>query len=59
MKTVTEHIDTFRAQFSALSTSRKNTLRREARQFIDRNPGCADNNGFWKGLSARHILATR
>ena len=59
MKTVSEHIDTLRAQFLALSDSRKNALRREARLFINRNPGCADHSTFWRGLSARHILATR
>ena len=59
METIAEHIDTLRAQFLALSDSRKNTLRREARKFIERNPGCADHSAFWRGLSARHILATR
>ena len=59
MKTVSEQIDTLRAEFSALSNSRKNALRREARKFIDCNPGCADHSTFWRGLSARHILATR
>ena len=59
MKTINEHIDDLRAEFSALSASRQNTLRREARQFIARNPSCANNNGFWKGLSARHVTETR
>ena len=59
MKTVSEQIDTLRAQFLALSNSRKNALRRDARKFIERNPGCADHSNFWRGLSARHVLATR
>ena len=57
MKTVSEHNDTIRAQFLALSNSRRNALRRDARKFIDSNPGCADHSTFWRGLSARHILA--
>jgi len=42
-------------QFSKLSTSRKNTLAREAAKFIRENPGSADNSRFWRCLSARQV----
>jgi hypothetical protein len=55
--TVQNFCDQQQRKFLALSTSRQNALRREARAFIFRNPGCADHSNFWRGLSARQVLA--
>ena len=41
--------------FKKLSDSRKRALKREARIFINENPGMADINGFWQRLSARQV----
>jgi len=57
MKTVQQHIASVESQFRALSTSRKNKLERDAKQFIAQNPGCADNSNFWRSLSARQVIA--
>jgi len=48
-------IEASQAAFAILSRSRQSALKREARAFIRENPGCADNNGFWRRLSARHV----
>ena len=50
-------IDDSRERFRSLSSSRKKWLVREARKFIRENPGSADNNRFWRRLSARHVIA--
>jgi hypothetical protein len=57
MKTIQDHLDTVRAAFRALSPSRRKTLVREARAFIRQSPASADSNGFWRGLSARQVIA--
>jgi hypothetical protein len=57
MKTVAEQISIMSAEFAALSVSRKRALAKKASEFIGKNPGCGDNNGFWRGLSARHVIA--
>ena len=51
-------IEQSRENLQNLSTSRRNTLIREARKFIRENPGSADHNGFWQRLSARQVLET-
>jgi hypothetical protein len=58
-KTVNEQIETSKAQFRALSASRRNALARKAQQYISDKPGCADNSGFWRSLSPRQVLAAR
>ena len=57
MTTINQHIDSVQAQFRGLSASRRSTLVRQAREYIAKNPACADNNGFWRALSARQVLA--
>lgn len=57
MITVQEYIAKLEEQFRQLSPSRKATLRREAREFIRGAPHMADANRFWRGLSARQVLA--
>lgn len=56
MKTVIEHIFELKVQFNRLSQSRRYALKRAARLFIWRNPGCADHSNFWRGLSARQVV---
>jgi hypothetical protein len=56
-QTINEHVEGQRKLFRHLSESRQNTLRREARAFIYRNPGAADHSNFWRGLSARQVLS--
>lgn len=41
--------------FEKLSPSRQQTLLRKARKYMAENPGAADNDGFWRFLSARKI----
>jgi len=55
--TINEYVDSARAKFAKLSKSRQSALRRDAREFISRNPGCADHSNFWRGLSARQVLS--
>jgi hypothetical protein len=57
MKTINEHLDTVTAKFRALSVSRRSALARKARAFIAQNPGSADHSTFWRGLSARQVIA--
>lgn len=57
MKTVQEQIADITAEFRKLSSSRQVALKREAREYIAKNPGCADHSNFWRGLSARQVLA--
>lgn len=55
--TINEHIDSLLAKFAKLSASRRSQLKRQAIAFIASNPSCGDNNGFWRGLSARQVIA--
>lgn len=55
--TVQEHNDALRKQFRALSNGYRAKLVREAKGFICRNPGAADHSNFWRGLSARQVIA--
>ena len=57
--TVNEYVSQQAAKFSALSKSRKSQLTAQSREFIAKNPGCADHSNFWRGLSARQVLATK
>ena len=57
MITVQEYVAKLEKRFSQLSKSRKATLRREARKFIYEAPHMADASIFWRGLSARQVLA--
>lgn len=53
-KTVNERIAALQVEFCKLSASRKAQLVREAKSI----PVCmSDANGFWRGLSAKHVLA--
>ena len=55
--TIGEHIDNLTAEFRKLARSTRKAHARKARVFIAENPGCADNAGFWRGLSARQVVA--
>lgn len=57
MKTVIEQIEALQALFRSLSARRRSKLARDAREYISRQPHMADSNGFWRGLSARHVIA--
>ena len=48
-------VEKSRRNFQQLSESRKRTLKRDARLFINKHPGLADSNNFWQCLSARHV----
>ena len=55
--TINEHIDNLRADFLRLAKSTQMAHARKARVFIRQNPGCADHSDFWRGLSARQVIA--
>jgi hypothetical protein len=55
--TVQSRIETTKTQLLLISASRRSTLVRLAREFISRSPSCADHSTFWRGLSARQIIA--
>jgi hypothetical protein len=57
MKTIGEHVSDLKDEFRKLSQSHKRKLASDAIKYIRQNPGCADNNGFWRGLSANHVLS--
>ena len=44
-----------KADFRALSKSRRTVIAREARQFIRLTPGSADNSRYYGCLSARQV----
>ncbi len=56
-KTIQEQINNLKAQFRMLSASRRAAVRRDACAFIARCPHMADASSFWRGLSARQVLA--
>ena len=55
MKTINEQIAEQQARLKALSPSRKSHLRRQATRVA--NTHMADSSTFWRGLSARQVLA--
>lgn len=57
MTTINEHIQSLTAEFAKLSASRQSALKRQAIAHIAAKPASADNNGFWRGLSARQVIA--
>lgn len=57
MKTVSESIAEDYARFRLLSKSQQIRLRRKATAFISENPSCANYDGFWRRLSASHVVA--
>jgi len=57
MKTINEFITTQQALFSTLSKSRKDRLKKEAREYIKKHPHMRDASTFWRGLSAQQVLA--
>lgn len=54
--TVQEFIAHQQAKFLALSVSRQNQIRRGARNVANH---MRDANGFWRGLSANHVLSAK
>ncbi|MDE2106159.1 MAG: hypothetical protein KGL39_53545 [Patescibacteria group bacterium] len=57
MSTINEHVENLQAQFCKLSKSYRARLAKKANEFIYRNPGAADHSNFWRGLSARQVIA--
>lgn len=57
-KTANEQIAILTASFNALSKSRKSSLKRQASFLIGFKPHMADASNFWRGLSARQIIAS-
>ena len=56
--TVSEHNEKLSKAFRSLSAGHRAKLVREAKKFICRNPGAADHSNFWRGLSARQVIAS-
>ena len=54
-QTVQDAIDKDAQAFRALSKAYRATLRKRAFAYLAEHPGCGDHNGFWRGLSARHV----
>lgn len=57
MFAVQSFIDRQKSAFLSLAPQRQHSLRLMARELCERKPHCADHSNFWRGLSARHILA--
>ena len=55
--TINEFIATRTAEFHSLAKSTQKAHARKARVLIRQNPGCADHSCFWRGLSARQVIA--
>ena len=53
--TVQDTIDKDTKAFRALSKAYRYRLRALAFAYLAEHPGCGDHNGFWRGLSARHV----
>lgn len=52
---VQDAIDKDAQAFRALSKAYRHNLRKLAFAYLAEHPGCGDHNGFWRGLSARHV----
>jgi hypothetical protein len=52
---VQDAIDKDTKAFRALSKAYRYRLRALAFAYLAEHPGCGDHNGFWRGLSARHV----
>lgn len=57
MTTINEHIADRQAEFRRLSPSRQATLRRRAVAYCQACPNMADASSYWRGLSARQVIA--
>lgn len=53
--TINEQIEALKTRFRRLSKSRQSALRRDALEYVEKNPACADHSAFWRGLSARQV----
>jgi hypothetical protein len=59
---ISDHAEQAKLKFTRLSRSRVKELMRQARSFIENNPGCANHSAFWiprgmtTGLSARQVI---
>jgi hypothetical protein len=54
--TVQDQIAKITADFRELAPAYQGALRRKAYRLTIERPYMADDNGFWRGLSARHVL---
>jgi len=57
MATVSEVIALRQSEFRRLSASRRSVLVRRAICLCNDYPHCADASNFWRGLSARQVIA--
>lgn len=55
--TIQQQIESTQAAFARLSASRRAALAREARECVRTTPHMADASMFWRGLSARQVIA--
>jgi hypothetical protein len=59
MKTINEHIANLTAQFRTMSPQARAAWIRKAKAYIEANPSMADASTFWRGLSARQVIAAK
>jgi hypothetical protein len=59
MKTINEHIASLVAQFRSMSPQARSAWIRKAKAYIEANPAMADASTFWRGLSARQVIAAK
>jgi len=57
MATVNEVVAAKQSEFRRLSRSRRSVLVRRAIALCNDYPHCADASNFWRGLSARQVIA--
>jgi hypothetical protein len=57
MATINEVVALRQSEFRKLSRSRRSVLIRRAIALCDDYPHCADSSTYWRGLSARQVIA--
>lgn len=57
MQTINERLAEEYARFRDLSLPQQRRLRKKASDFIAQHPACAHHDGFWRSLSASHVIA--
>jgi len=57
MATINEVVALRQSEFRRLSRSRRSVLVRRAFAYSNDYPHCADASNFWRGLSARQVIA--
>jgi len=57
MGTINEVVALRQSEFRRLSRSRRSVLVRRAIALCNDHPHCADASNYWRGLSARQVIA--